>query len=317
MVDAATKDKTYLELPMGREVGRYLRAKRKELTASSYIGYESCLQKLALQFAYLELADLEIPHGGERIEEWMDDRWGDAAPGTYNSNHSILSDFFKWQIKHGRMRSNPMIVVGRARKRDPERRVFSKSQRLAIIASADPLDRLCLRLLFDYGLRKGSLRAVQVKHFDLGRRRLTIFAKGGKVRQLPIPDKHFWYDLERLIEPMGKLRPGDYLLHVRRPVPRAGMYATPDRSMSSTAAHQWFLRCMKRAGIEPDGRRTAHMHMARHTAGQRLLDKTGNLKAVQKLLGHASIQTTGDVYADWDDAQLAADLASMFTEEDK
>ena len=47
------------------------------------------------------------------------------------------------------------------------------------------------------------------------------------------------------------------------------------------------------------------MHKARHTAGQRVLDATGNLKAVQKLLGHASIQTTGDVYADWDIDQLA------------
>ena len=42
------------------------------------------------------------------------------------------------------------------------------------------------------------------------------------------------------------------------------------------------------------------MHKARHTAGQRVLDATGNLKAVQKLLGHSSIQTTGDTYADWD-----------------
>jgi hypothetical protein len=36
-----------------------------------------------------------------------------------------------------------------------------------------------------------------------------------------------------------------------------------------------------------------------------VLDVTGNLKATQKLLGHASIQTTGDVYADWDIDQLA------------
>ena len=40
-------------------------------------------------------------------------------------------------------------------------------------------------------------------------------------------------------------------------------------------------------------------------AGQRVLDATGNLKATQKLLGHASISTTGDIYADWDIDQLA------------
>ena len=59
------------------------------------------------------------------------------------------------------------------------------------------------------------------------------------------------------------------------------------------------------------------MHKARHTAGQRVLDATGNLKAVQKLLGHASIQTTGDVYADWDIDQLAATLADVFKENDE
>jgi integrase len=46
---------------------------------------------------------------------------------------------------------------------------------------------------------------------------------------------------------------------------------------------------------------------------QRVLDATGNLEAVQKLLGHASIQTTGDIYADWDIDQLAATMADVLT----
>jgi hypothetical protein len=57
------------------------------------------------------------------------------------------------------------------------------------------------------------------------------------------------------------------------------------------------------------------MHKARHTAGQRVLDATGNLKAVQKLLGHTSIQTTGDIYADWDVDQLAATMAAVLDDD--
>jgi site-specific recombinase XerC len=45
------------------------------------------------------------------------------------------------------------------------------------------------------------------------------------------------------------------------------------------------------------------------------LDATGKLKAVQKLLGHASIQTTGDVYADWDIDQLARAPADVLSDE--
>ena len=62
-------------------------------------------------------------------------------------------------------------------------------------------------------------------------------------------------------------------------------------------------------GIVPEGATSGErMHKARRTAGQRVLDATGNLKAVQKLLGHESIQTTGDIYTDWDVEQLAESL---------
>ena len=54
----------------------------------------------------------------------------------------------------------------------------------------------------------------------------------------------------------------------------------------------------------------------RYTAGQRMLDATGNLKAVQTLLGHASIQTTADTYTDWDVEQLESSLRQTFASED-
>ena len=53
------------------------------------------------------------------------------------------------------------------------------------------------------------------------------------------------------------------------------------------------------------------------TAGQRVLDKTGNLVAVQKLLGHASISTTADVYLDWDIDNLAETMRDVAKAEAK
>jgi site-specific recombinase XerC len=76
--------------------------------------------------------------------------------------------------------------------------------------------------------------------------------------------------------------------------------------MSVHSLHDWWYECLERAGVVPAGvTRGERMHKGRHTAGQRVLDSTGNLKAVQKLLTHASIQTTGDLYTDWDIDQLA------------
>lgn len=57
------------------------------------------------------------------------------------------------------------------------------------------------------------------------------------------------------------------------------------------------------------------MHKTSYTAGQRVLDSTDNIKAVQKLLGHASIRTTGDLYTDWDINQLEATLTEVLDDE--
>jgi integrase len=83
--------------------------------------------------------------------------------------------------------------------------------------------------------------------------------------------------------------------------------------------HNWWYRCLERAAVVPEGQTSGErMHKARYTAGQRVLDHTrGNLKAVQKLLGHSSISTTGDIYVDWDIDQLAAVLREMQEEAEK
>jgi integrase len=99
---------------------------------------------------------------------------------------------------------------------------------------------------------------------------------------------------------------------------RHGSKLLPERQISNHALHNWWYRCLAKAGVVPEGTtKGERMHKARHTAGQRVLDATGNLKAVQKLLGHESMLTTADVYLDWDLDQLAATLADMLEESDE
>jgi site-specific recombinase XerD len=124
----------------------------------------------------------------------MDVHWGPehAEPRTYNSNLSVVKDFFKWPVVRGELTGDPTLAIERAKARNPHRETFTTDQFRAIIASQDDLrDRIVLRLLLTYGLRKGSVRGVQFKHFDHVRKTLTVFAKGGTVRTLPIPDPAF------------------------------------------------------------------------------------------------------------------------------
>lgn len=327
IVREAMRDKSYQLTPIGGEVAAYMRAKRKRLTDSSYIDYESGLEKLARYFLDLQIEDFEPPTGTERLEEFLDAQWGSGAPRTYNKNLSITKDFFRFQILRGRLHGDPTMPIERARKREVYRTTFTPDQRRAIISEQDSRrDRIALRLLLDYALRKGALRAVQFKHFDHHRRRLTIFTKGLKVREVPIPHPEFWIDLEHHILEISA-KPNDYLLCAQRTIPvgkpdengrrRVETRFFHDRAMSAHGAHKWWYRCLVAAGIVPEGTEAGEkMHKARHTAGQRVLDATGNLKAVQKLLGHASIQTTGDIYADWDIDQLASTMAAVLAEDD-
>ena len=316
MLRDPTKDKAYQLFPLGQEAAEFLRIKRKRLTPASERAYEAALAQLALYFPTLELRDLELPAGVGLLERFMDDTWGDRAPRTYNKNLSFVSEFFKFQVIRAKMRGNPCDPIEPAKTRTPDRTIFSGDQRRAIVAAAESLrDRVALRLLFDYGLRQGSLRAVQFKHFDHQRKRLTIFSKGGKVREQPIPDAHFWMDLERLILDLGAESH-----HFLMPTATGNQYSRtvdPTMAMSNRAAHVWWYARLADAGIVPRGvTKGERMHKARHTAGQRILDATGNLKAVQEFLGHASIATTGDVYVGWADERLAADIAKALEEDD-
>jgi integrase len=313
----AVRDKSYQLLPLGEDVAAYLRAKRKRLTDSSYRSYEGTLDKLARDFPDLRVEDFEPPAGSARLEQFLDARWGDQAPGSYNVCLAHVTDFFKHYQRQGRLHGNPTLIIERARKRDVLRTVFTAEQRRAIVAGAEEQrDRVALRLLLDYGLRKGALRAVQFKHFDWQRRELMIFTKGAKIRNLPLPDAVLWTELERLILETAA-EPTHYLMCLIKPIPRAGIRRFPARQMSSTAMHRWWYRQLEHAGIVATGEtKGERMHKARHTAGQRVLDATGDLKLAQRLLGHASIQTTGDIYVDYDNATFAAKMADVLRDDD-
>src|ERR1700682_53884 len=92
MIRDAMKDKSYQLFPLGEDVAAYLRAKKKRLTVASYRSYEGTLDKLARDFPDLTVEDFEPPAGSARLERFLDDRWGDQAPGTYNVCLAHITD---------------------------------------------------------------------------------------------------------------------------------------------------------------------------------------------------------------------------------
>ena len=150
---------------------------------------------------------------------------------------------------------------------------------------------------------------MRLRDFDRERQRLSFVTKNGRQQTLPLVDSSLWDDLARVDAS------SDHLLCRRRQVWRGYL---PDGSsrfehkryphlpMGTHGLHDWWYARLADAGLVERGTTSGQrMHKARHSAGQRVLDSTGNLKAVQRLLGHASISTTADIYVDWDIDQLA------------
>ena len=312
------KDKSYRAFPMGQEAAHYLRTNKKRFSPDTYRDYESCMDKLARYFPDLQIEDFEPPVGTERIEEFLDYQWGGRTGRTYNKNLTITKEFFKFEVLRGKLHGDPTLPITRARKSDVYRTTYGADQLRAIIAAQPELrDRIVCRLMLTYALRKGAVKNIQFRHFDHQRKRLTIFTKGDKVRDVPIPDPAFWHDLGMLIieleaQPLHYLMPRRVTRAVRYDDTPQGRVAVewvvryfPDDHMSAHSLHDWWYECLERAGIVAAGTtRGERMHKARHTAGQRVLDVTGNMKAVQKLLGHSVMSTTADTYVDWDIEQL-------------
>lgn len=149
--------------------------------------------------------------GTERLEEFVDDLWGDSAARTRAKNISVLKGFFEWATLSGRLHGDPARPIRPPKKRGVERTTFSVDQERAILAQNDRRDRIALHLLLKVGIRKGALQGVQFRHFDHAQKRLTIFTKGGKVQTVPVVDPAFWDELERHILDW-QAEPGEYLL---------------------------------------------------------------------------------------------------------
>jgi site-specific recombinase XerD len=304
----AVRDKSYREMSLGEDAAAYLRSFRRRATDRSYGTYESVMDKLCRYFHGLELADLEPPIGTQRIEEFLEREWGEREPSTYNRGLTVTRGFLRFARRRGLMHADPTEAIERAKIREVYHESFSPDEVAAIFASnPERRDQVALWLTFHLGIRKASLLNVRFEHFDHFRKRLTIWGKGGKVRSKPIPDPAFWHELERLIVE-SEAQPGHYLLQGSAGNDRVMRYF-PDRPMGHTSHHRWFYACQERAGVVEKGQRKgSRPHKARHTAGQKLIDATGNLKAVQQLLDHSSVATTGDMYVGWDEAALAASL---------
>ncbi|MGW3603300.1 tyrosine-type recombinase/integrase [Micromonospora sp. NPDC005161] len=213
------------------------------------------------------------------------------APATVRYAHRVLSLVLAHAVRDGRMSRNPAegVRLPRVVKEEP---VFLDHDQVAMLAEACGRYGLLVRFLAYTGLRWGEASALRVSRLDLLRRRVTVavaFAEvGGELvegtpknhqrRSVPIP--RFLVD-ELAAHIAGKRR--DELAFT---APNGGpLRNTNFRSRVFAPA----AASVGLAGLTP--------HDLRHTAASLAVAAGANVKAVQRMLGHASASMTLDVYA--------------------
>ncbi len=213
-----------------------------------------------------------------------------------------------------KLQGNPVAPIRSPRLRDVERELFSADDVVRIVAAQPELrDRVALKLLFLMGLLKGELAAIRYRDFDLGRRRLRVHGKGGRIRHTPIPTEELRQEIAEL-----SLRrdPAEHLLYPQKRGPKGTViWENRRKPLSGPALHRWWYRCLTRAGVVDEG--TTHgkkMHGARYTSGTEFYLATGDIYATQQLLGHADVSTSANIYVQGSPADLEAKLRRVWGE---
>jgi len=210
---------------------------------------------------------------------------------SMNRSKSALRSFFRFLTDAGHLKQNPARLVRSApcSQKPPSCLTEKETWRLlATIKCCKTIiavrDHLMFALMLGTGMRLGSLVGLNVGDVDLASGTLRINGKGN-VEQLVFVNG----GLKRLLKKhLDKRDPTDPLfLSVR------------GRRIGSRQVQLRLEHWLKEAGIT----RPCAVHTLRHTFATRLYEKTGDLRLVQRALGHRHVTTT-EIYSQVADARV-------------
>lgn len=208
---------------------------------------------------------------------------------------SALRTFYRFLMREELILSNPAAAVPapKVRRHLPGVLDVDAMAGLLMIQDQHPLavrDRAIMELLYSSGLRLSELVALNLGDLRLKERLVKVLGKGQKVRIVPVGKTacqvlHNW------------LRIRATLVDGREPA----VFVNQRGSRLSARSVQ--ARLHKRSLQQGLGVR-AYPHLLRHAFASHLLESSGDLRAVQELLGHADIATT-QIYSHLDFQHLS------------
>ena len=208
---------------------------------------------------------------------------------------AAVRSFFNFLLSEGKLAYNPAkgVQAPKVARKLPTTLDVDQTGRLLEIKSDAPLairDKAILELFYSSGLRLSELVNLGLVDIDLHDAVVQVIGKGNKARHLPVGKKAI-----NAIQAWLKIR-SNYLINEQ-----SALFISQRGSRLSARSIQkrmssWAIK----QGIDIH----VHPHMLRHSFASHLLESSGDLRAVQELLGHADISTT-QIYTHLDFQHLA------------
>ncbi len=209
---------------------------------------------------------------------------------------SAVKAWFRYLLKTGIVAENPVVGINVPKNRQRLPRVLDVDQMNSLLRGDgnsiyDKRDLAMWELLYSSGLRVSELVSTDIADVDLAAQEIRVLGKGNKQRVVPI----------------GRLALGAIAIWFsvratfQTSVDEVACFLTHNgRRMTSRNIQLRLRRWAKKFGSDE----SVHPHMLRHSFASHMLESSGDLRAVQELLGHSNISTT-QVYTHLDFQHLA------------
>jgi len=217
------------------------------------------------------------------------------SPRSVQRRLSAVRSFFRHLVRDGELTHDPAadVQAPKTRKRLPVTLDADTMAKLLAFRGDDRLgvrDKAIMELFYSSGLRLSELLGLDLQDLDLRDRTVRVLGKGGKARIVPV-GKEAKAALECWLAERTALAAVDEL---------AVFVGVNGRRLGPRIVQRRIARWARLQGLPEH----VHPHMFRHSFASHLLESSGDLRAVQELLGHANISTT-QVYTHLDFQHLA------------
>jgi site-specific recombinase XerD len=227
---------------------------------------------------------------------------GGDSKATVARRLAAARTFFRHLVERAELEANPADLVSSPKRGAKLPRVLKPTEAAALLdrvpasTALELRDRALLELAYGSGLRAQEIVDLDITSLDRDAEQLRVEGKGGRSRVVPLGEPG-WRALERYLargrpELVASAVPGDREKAALLLSKSGQRLSTSDVRRRLTV---WTRRAALAGGVSP--------HTLRHSFATHLLEGGADLRAIQELLGHASISTT-QIYTRVDSRQL-------------